>query len=183
MKKFQKLGGIAALYQGAAYLVAIVFFLFVLDYLNVTEFDQKVALLVDNRQGAFLVTLLAYVIFGIAQVFLALALYARLKGGASPIMMAATAIGLIWAGSVIASGMVFNLGLNTISELYSVDPVQAASAWLVIEVVSDGLGGGNGEILGGLWTLLVSWAALRMGGLVWRSVWLASSRSSRLFMT
>jgi hypothetical protein len=30
--------------------------------------------------------------------------------------------------------------------------------------VQDGLGGGN-EIVGGLWTLLVSWAALRGGGL------------------
>jgi hypothetical protein len=31
--------------------------------------------------------------------------------------------------------------------------------------VANGVGNGNGEILGGLWTLLVSWAALRAGGL------------------
>ena len=31
--------------------------------------------------------------------------------------------------------------------------------------MANGIGNGNGEILGGLWTLLISWAALRAGGL------------------
>jgi hypothetical protein len=37
--------------------------------------------------------------------------------------------------------------------------------WRGIEVVANGLGNGNGEILGGLWVLLVSLAALRAGAL------------------
>jgi hypothetical protein len=37
--------------------------------------------------------------------------------------------------------------------------------WQGIEIVASGLGNGNGEILGGLWVLLVSLAALRPGGL------------------
>ena len=37
--------------------------------------------------------------------------------------------------------------------------------WQGIEAVANGLGNANGEILGGLWTLLVSLAALRAGGL------------------
>ena len=37
--------------------------------------------------------------------------------------------------------------------------------WQGIETVANGLGNGNGEILGGLWALLVSLAALRAGGL------------------
>jgi len=37
--------------------------------------------------------------------------------------------------------------------------------WQGIESVASGLGNGNGEILGGLLTLLVSLAALRAGGL------------------
>ena len=41
---------------------------------------------------------------------------------------------------------------------------QAASLWLAVNSVVTGLGGGN-EIVGGLWVLLVSWAALRAGGL------------------
>jgi hypothetical protein len=49
--------------------------------------------------------------------------------------------------------------------LYAKDPAQAALAWQGIESVANGLGNGNGEILGGLWALLVSLAALRAGGL------------------
>ena len=49
--------------------------------------------------------------------------------------------------------------------LYAKDPAQAALTWQGIEAVANGLGNGNGEILGGLWALLVSLAALRAGGL------------------
>ncbi len=80
-------------------------------------------------------------------------------------MQVATAIGIIWAGSLVASGMVSNAGIAPVVALYGKDPAQAALAWLGIESVASGLGNGNGEILGGLFTLLVSWAALRFGEL------------------
>ncbi len=56
-------------------------------------------------------------------------------------------------------------GLAAVVGLYAKDPAQAALTWQGIESVANGLGNGNGEILGGLWTLLVSLAALRAGGL------------------
>ena len=46
------------------------------------------------------------------------------------------------------------------------------AAWQAIEPVTEGLGGAGGEILGGLWVLLVSWAALRTGGLPKALGWL-----------
>jgi hypothetical protein len=49
-------------------------------------------------------------------------------------------------------------------DLYGKDPAQAATVWLAINSVHEGLEGGN-VILGSLWTLLVSWAALRAGAL------------------
>ena len=49
--------------------------------------------------------------------------------------------------------------------LYAKDLAQAALTWQGIELVANGLGNGNGEILGGLLTLLVSLGALRAGGL------------------
>ena len=76
-------------------------------------------------------------------------------------MLIATAFGLIWSGALIASGMIYNIGLDTVAALYEVDPAQAALAWLPFEGISEAIGGGNGEILGGTWTLLVSVAALR----------------------
>ena len=165
MNRLQKIGGIAALYQAAAYLVGIVLFLFVLDYPNVVEPVEKVALLVNHQVMMVLTTLFMYVIFGVFLVVLALALHERLKAGASAIVQPATALGLIWGGALIASGMVFNAGIAPVVALYGEDPARAAVVWSAIESVSNGLGGANGEILGGLWTVLVSWAALRDGGL------------------
>ena len=164
MKTLQKTGGFAALYMAAAYLIGMVLFLVVLDYLSITDPAQKVALNVDKQMVIFSTNLLMYVFFGLFLIILSLALYDRLKVGAPAIMQVATAIGIIWAGSLIASGMVANAGLDAIVPLYAKDPAQAALTWQGIEAVSHGLGFGNGDILGGLLTLLVSMAALRADG-------------------
>lgn len=166
MKDLQKMGGMAALYLAAAYLVGIVLFLFVLDYPHIVEPAQKVALLVDKQAVIYLTNLFMYVVFGVFLVIVTLALHQRLKTGVAPaILQTATAVGLIWAGMLMASGMVSNAGIAPVVGLYDQDPAQAAVVWLGIESVANGLGGANGEILGGLWTLLVSWTALRAGKL------------------
>lgn len=165
MKNLQKMGGFAALYLAVAYLTGIVLFLFVLDYPSIVEPAQKVALLVDKQMVIYITNLLMYVIFGVFLVVLTLALYERLNTASPAIIRTATAIGIIWAGALIASGMVANAGIAPTVALYDKDPTQAALTWLAIESVANGLGGANGEILGGLWTLLVSWAALQVSGL------------------
>jgi hypothetical protein len=163
MNNLQKMGGVSALYLAAAYLVGIVLFLFVLDYPSIVDPAQKVALLVEKQTVIYATNLILYVIFGVFLLVLMLALYERLKAGAQAMMQIATAIGIIWAGSLIASGMVSNAGIAPVVALYAKDPVQAALTWQSFEVIASGLGNGNGEILGGLMTLLVSWAALRAG--------------------
>jgi len=165
MKTLQKSGGIAALYMAISHLIGFVIFLVILDYLSITDPAQKVALNVDKQMVIFSTNLLMYVFFGFFLIALSLALYDRLKSGAPAIMQVATAIGIIWAGSLIASGMVANAGLATVVSIYAKDPAQAALTWQGIESVANGLGNANGEILGGLWVLLISLAALRAGGL------------------
>ncbi len=165
MKTLQKFGGFAALYMAVAHLIGIVIFLVVLDYLSITDPAQKMALNVDNQLIVFSTNLLMYVFFGFALIVLSLALYGRIKFGPPALMQVATAVGIIWAGSLIASGMVANAGLAAIAPLYSQDPAQAALTWQGIEAVANGLGNANGEILGGLWVLLLSLAALRTGEL------------------
>jgi len=165
MKTLQKSGGIAALYMAISHLIGFVIFIVVLDYLNITDPAQKLAMTVEKQTVIFSTNLLMYVFFGFALIVLSLALYDRMKSGAPALMQVATAIGIIWAGSLIASGMVANAGLATVVSLYAKDPAQAALVWQGIEAVANGLGNANGEILGGLWALLVSLAALRTGGL------------------
>lgn len=161
MKMLQKAGGLAAVYLAAAYAVGIVLFLIVLDYPSISDPAQKVALLVEQQMVVFSTNLLMYVFFGIFLVVLCLALYDRLKSAAPALAQWATVIGIIWAGALVASGMVANAGIGPVVQMYAKDPAQAALTWLGIETVANGLGNGNGEILGGLWTLLISWAALR----------------------
>lgn len=165
MKTLQKSGGLAALYLAIAYLIGLVLFIVVLDYPGITDPAQKVALLAAKPMVIFATNLLMYVFFGIFLVVLSLALYDRLKSGAPALMQAATALGIIWAGSLIASGMVANAAIDPTVALYATDPAQAALSWQGIETVAAGLGNGNGEILGGLFTLLVSLAALKAGRL------------------
>jgi len=165
MKNLQKMGGIAALYSAAALLFAMVGYLLVLGTTSVVDPVQKVANFVDNQAIFYILNLVVYVVWGIAMVVLALALYERLKDGSPAMIQTATAFGLIWACIVIASGQISNIGMATVVDLYSTNPAQAATVWLAIGSVADGLGSAGGEILGGLWMLLVSWAALRAGGL------------------
>jgi len=165
MKTLQKSGGIAALYMAISHLIGIVIFIVILDVLSITDPAQKLALNIEKQTVIFSTNLLMYVFFGFALIVLSLALYDRLKSGAPALMQVATAIGIIWAGSLIASGMVANAGLATVVALYAKNPTQAALTFQAIEAMANGLGNANGEILGGPLTLLVSLAALRTGGL------------------
>ena len=161
----QKAGGLAALYLAAAYVVAMPYFLVFVNYPSVADPVEKVTLLVSNHDSMRVMYLITYVIFGVVLAVLALALYARLRDRAPTLTQAATAAGLIWAVVLVASGMIFNAGAAAVVGLHGTDPAQAVAAWQAIEPVADGLGGSGGELLGGLWVLLVSTAALRTGGL------------------
>lgn len=165
MKSLQKFGGFAALYMTFAHLIGLIIFVVVLDYISITDLAQKVAMNVDNQAVVFSTNLLMFVFFGFFLIVFALALHNRLKSGAPALMQVATVIGIIWAGSLIASGMVANAGLATVVDLNATNPTQAALTWQAIEPTINGLGNANGEILGGFWMLLVSLAAYRTAGL------------------
>jgi hypothetical protein len=167
----QRAGGAAALYIAAAYLVAMPYFLIVSDYKNLVDPAQKVTALVANQNSMYVMYLASYVVLGIALAALALALWKRLAG--SPTIAAVGgAVGLIWACMLVASGLVFNYGAAAVIELHATSPAQAVSAWQAIEPVADAVSSGQGELLGGLWVLLVSVAALRTGSLPKALSWL-----------
>ncbi len=157
----QRAGGVAALLQALTYVVGFAAIATVLDpgsteWSNVQKLEYTL-----NRKWLFqLWTLFIYVVFGIALVVLSVALHDRLRLPSPALTQIATTFGLIWVGLVIASGMVASVGLETVDALHARDSAQAASAWVVISAIQNGLGGGV-EIVGGLWVLLISAAALR----------------------
>jgi hypothetical protein len=163
--KRQKAGGVAALYIALALLAAMPYFLLVVDYQGAVTAADKVALVVDNYSSTYVMYLVTYVLYGFALGVLALALHDRLKAYAPSTVRAATAVGLVWSFVLVASGMVYTYGMTTIVALAETDLAQAQFAWQAISTVAQGLGGAGGEILGGLWILLLSVVTLRSGAL------------------
>jgi hypothetical protein len=90
----QGAGGVAALYLAVAYLVAMPYFLIVVDYPGLTDPGEKVAALAEHQSSMYAMHLLTLVVFGIVLAGLTLALWNRLAG--SPTLAAAGgAVGLI----------------------------------------------------------------------------------------
>ena len=166
MNNLQKMGGVAALIEAATYVVGMGLLFTLMAPYATGDLDpgQTVAFLADNQAIMYIAILILFVVNSVFLVVLALALYERLKAGSPAMVQTATAFGLIWAGLIIASGMLINSDLGVVVDLYGKDPAQAASVWVVLSSVEVGLVS-KFEIPGGLWVLLVSWAALRAGGL------------------
>lgn len=157
----QQIGGVAALSAAATFVFGFALFATLLsDY---TTGDptagESVAFLADNEAALYVWNLVIFIVFGVVLVPLVLALHERVRSGAPFLARAALAFGLIWAGLVIAAGMIANIGLATVTDLYDTSPVQAESVWSALDAVQNGLGGGN-EVVGALWVLLVSRAAM-----------------------
>ncbi|MCB9007314.1 MAG: DUF4386 family protein [Ardenticatenaceae bacterium] len=164
MNKLQKWGGVAALYEALAYIIGFVGFIAVVNVGGITDPLEKVAAIVENQGLLTALHLIVYVAWGASLVVLSLALHDRLDGKRSALARTATAFGIIWSVLVIASGMIYNVGMETAVSLHAANPEQAATVWLAIESVFNGLGGGV-EVVGGIWVLLLSAAALGNGSL------------------
>lgn len=166
MKNLQKMGGIAALIGAATNLLGAVVYAILLVPKGFGSEDPDpsriVALLANNQAIMRLWLQIIWLVFGVCLIFLALALYERLKAGSPALAQVVTAFTLIWAILVVVVGALSINNLSTVVELYGKNPAQAATVWLTLDSVETGLGAGGGEtIVTGLWFLLLSWAALQ----------------------
>ena len=164
MKNLQKFGGIAALIGAATNLFALVTYIAFLTPTGYGSNDpaQIVAFLADNQEIMRVWYIIIYLVLGVGVIVLSLALYERLNAGSPALAQVVTTFGLIYAVLVIVVGTLEINNLSTVVKLYSANPAQAATAWLTLDAVVAGLGGGGGEtIVNALWFLLLSWVALR----------------------
>ncbi len=164
MKNLQKPGGIAALIHSAAYLIGIAMYFAVLSPIIDVSSEQYVVQLAEYQNTLYWWIFIAYWVSAFCLVIVALALYERLKAGEPALMQISTVLGLIWAGLIIGSGNLMMHGFGQIAQLYAADPAPAETVTLALDIVENGLISGN-ELIGGLWVLLLSWAALRTGKL------------------
>ncbi|HVO68846.1 MAG TPA: DUF4386 family protein, partial [Aggregatilineaceae bacterium] len=160
----QKMGGAAGLIHGAAYLVSIIFFgVLISPYLN-SDPNQYLAFVANNQVLMRAGILVAYWLTGGTVVVLALALHERLKVGAPASAQVAAAFALIWAALIIGSANLMINDFGVVAKLYAQSPAQAVPVWSALQAVENGIVSGN-EIVGSLWVLLLSLAALRTGAL------------------
>ncbi len=162
-KKFQKIGGFSSISLGLIYILAFVIYGGILEYPSHEASDtEKLAFLSDNYLILYSITFSSYVLFGILLTVLVIALHQQVKDGFANFSLITSAFGIIWVGLVIASGMIANIGLNSVLEIGIDNPEKAITTWSSIGIVSEGLGGGN-EIVGGIWVLLLSTINLKRG--------------------
>jgi hypothetical protein len=162
----QKLGGVAAIGAAGAFVFGFAFLVTVLsDYATEDpEPAEAVSFLVDNRLALYVWNVVIFLAFGVALVPIVLALHQRIRAKQPALAQVGAVFGLIWAGLVLAAGMIANVALGTIADLQDMNAEVALPTWAAVDTVQDGLGGGV-ELVGGLWVLLVS-----IGGLVTASL-------------
>ncbi|MEL6483257.1 MAG: DUF4386 family protein [Bacteroidota bacterium] len=155
-RSLQKLGGISAILEALVYISAFMVYGGLLVYPDANASAQeRLNFLVENQFVLSLLNFTSYVLFGILLVVLVLALHHRFKHQNPILSKIASVFGYVWVVLVIASGMIANIGLSSVIKMGATNPNEAMYIFSSINIVTDGLGGGN-EIVGGLWVLLVS---------------------------
>lgn len=160
MRNLQKLGGMAALCEAGIYIAVFVFYGAFWNFPAAASNAEKLAFLSLHQVALSIINLTGYVAFGILLAVLVVAAHERLKEQAETLPKIASVFGVVWVGLVMASGMVATIGIKAVVKLAPSEPEQARSLWLAVNTVVEALGGGN-EIVGGLWVLLLSCAALK----------------------
>ena len=164
MKDFQKISGIAAIVHAAAYCVGIGLYATTLHPILDADPGQYVAQLAAYKSPLYWWIFICYLVAGFCLVPVALALHRRVSAGAPNLMLTSTVLGCIWAGLIIGSGNLMLHDFGEVVKLYGIDPAQTETVWVALMTVENGIVSGN-ELIGGIWILLLSWAALRTDGL------------------
>lgn len=155
-----KAGGLSAIVAGLTYIVGFAIMLAVLlpaGWSGAADGD-KLALMAQFRPVLWGWNLIIYVLNAFVLIVLVLAIYRLQQHHAPGRSAVAAAIGLIWAGLVLASGMLANIAMDVVLAYPAADQEAALALWQATDTVREALGGGN-EVTGAIWVLLVSWSA------------------------
>ena len=152
--------GFSAIFLGLIYIAAFVYFGAFFSYPVSGTPEEKIRFLADHQLEVSIVYFSIYVLFGVLLAILVVGVHEILKDASPPVASLASIFGVVWVGLVIASGMIYTVGLDQSVRLLDESPDTAFSLWRTVSVVAISLGGGN-EIVGGVWVLSVSLAALK----------------------
>ncbi len=149
-------GGLAGIVAGLTFLFGMVFYLILLRQVQFGNLSADITSQLNFLQehSSFLYTwyFVIYLVFGFALLIMQFGLSALLPGTA--LSRTASLVAFLWAGFVIAAGLVATVGHDMVITLADAHPELAPQAFVSLHLVIDGLGGGN-ELVGGVWLILV----------------------------
>lgn len=161
----QRLAGLAALVKAATYVIG---FAAMAAYLGPRGFvdaaanpAESLSFLLQNQTMMYVWYLLLYIVGGFALIAVVAGLHER-TSGSSPLQRCSSVVGFIWAGLLLASGLIALVGQSAVVALAADDVSLATSTWSAVSIVQDALGGGI-EVVGAVWVLVVSMAGLGAG--------------------
>ncbi|TPE51260.1 hypothetical protein FJM67_09460 [Maribrevibacterium harenarium] len=159
MKPSIRCGGISAIIAALTFLFGMAYYLVLMtdiQYGNLSSnIDEQLSYLSAHHTMIYVWYFIIYIVFGFALLGLQIGLSSLLPKSA--LSQATAIVAYIWVGLVIGAGMVANVGSAMSIQLNQVNPQAASHAWVSVQIVLNGLGGGN-EIVGGVWLVLLFFA-------------------------
>ena len=155
MTLFKKFAVISAVYGGLSYIGGIFVYLVLIGDNSGAAVAEQVAIMGQNAFLIHITTLHIYVLFSAGIIAIAAYTYRKLQSEQPALALLSLIAGVIWATLLIASGFISMAFTNALMSGGVTDSLIAA--WPAIDIVSDALGGGN-ELLGGVFTGLLSFA-------------------------
>jgi hypothetical protein len=160
----QKVGGIAALVQGLFTALFLAVFLFVLPSLGFQEsfFEDppKFVAFVTAHYALYYWLSLVGVLASVVLIMLVLALHERLRATSPALSAAASAFGYLGTGLLILNWSYQYAEFQTIGRAVPRFAEQTVPTGVMYTATN-----GSAFLVLGVWMLLLSWAALRQGGL------------------
>jgi len=160
MNSLRKAGAASALIMAFIYLLGFAIFFLALDPGRELNLDESVQFRIENQLVVMPTMFVLYVLAGINLIILVQSLAGEVKNDAPWQSQTSLIIGSIWCAMLIVAGLVYLTGMQAVFSLYPENAEQASALSLVVNTVFEGLGGGN-ELIGGLWTALISCLLLK----------------------
>lgn len=153
-------GGFAAIGMALCYLAMALIFFGVLSQPQHTDTVQKIQYVAQHYALITIGYAIGYLVFGFLLAVMVTAIAQHLPQPDSALLKIASLFGKVWVVLMMASGMIALTGLERAVRLLSTDPQLAVTLFHVQGLMTAALGGGI-ELVGGLWILLFSTAALQ----------------------
>lgn len=157
-------GGLAAWVVAATYVIGFAAMVVHFVPAGFTSADSdpvaSLTFLLDHQASLHLWYFLLYLVGGAGLVVLVLGVHDRSTRSQPGLSRISTAFGLIWAGHLLASGLVALVGQRAVARIADDGAEHVEITWVALAVVQDALGGGI-ELVGAIWLCLVSAMAIR----------------------